>query len=235
MSTPTFSPDEIDIALVTRLIASQFPEWAGLGVRGIHSAGTDNAIYRLGADLLVRLPRHSAAARAVEKELFWLPRLAPKLPLAIPVHLGAGVPGEAFPFPWSVYRWIDGETLADQPDVDLRDAAVRLGRFVMALQRIDPAGGPSSFRGGSVRMLDARVRSEIEDLRSGETLDADLATAVWESTLAAPAWEGQPVWLHADLYPTNLLAQSGALSAVIDFGGLGVATRRATCCPRGRC
>lgn len=224
MSTSKMHPDEIDIdgSLVSPLIAKQFPRWAHLPITKVQSAGTDNAIYRLGDDMAVRLPRLPSAAETVDKEQQWLPRLAPLLPLAIPVPLGKGAPGEGFPHPWSVYRWLDGEDLVDQPDVDLPDAAVQLGRFVAALQRIDATGGPPSFRGGPVSILGDRVRAEIRDLGAEGTVDADLATAAWETALTAQVWDGPPVWVHADLYPVNLLARNGRLTAVIDFGGLGL-------------
>jgi aminoglycoside phosphotransferase (APT) family kinase protein len=202
-------PDEIEIdgALVSRLIAKQFPQWADLPITKVRSAGTDNAIYRLGDNMAVRLPRLPRAAKDVDTEQRWLPRLAPLLPLAVPVPLGKGVPDEAFPFPWSVYRWLDGDNLADKPIVDLHDAAVQLGRFVAALQRIDTTGAPPSFRGGPVGTLDDRVRTEIRDLGADGTVDMDLATAAWQTALTAPAWGGAPVWVHADLYPVNLLAR----------------------------
>jgi aminoglycoside phosphotransferase (APT) family kinase protein len=121
-----------------------------------------------------------------------------------------------------VYRWLHGENLVDRPDVDLSDAARQLGRFIAALRRIDATGGPPSFRGGPVSTLDDRVRAEIRDLGADAAVDADATTAAWETALGAPAWEAPPVWVHADLYPGNLLARRGRLAAVIDFGGLGV-------------
>ena len=161
-------------------------------------------------------------------------RAAPHRPLAVPVPLGAGVPGEGFPFPWSVLRWLDGEDLVARPDVDLRDAAARLGRLVTALRRIDTAGAPLSFRGGPVSALDGRVRREIRDLSADGAVDPDVTDAAWQTAMAAPAWEGPPVWVHADLYPMNLLARGGRLAAVIDFGGLGVGDPPSTCCRPGR-
>ena len=101
------------------------------------------------------------------------------------------------------------------------DTAERVGRFVAALKRIDTTGGPPSFRGGPLSTLDSRVRAEIQVLSAHNTLDPHLATAAWDTALAAPTWHGPPVWTHADLYPTNLLAQHGRLTAVIDFGGVG--------------
>jgi aminoglycoside phosphotransferase (APT) family kinase protein len=138
------------------------------------------------------------------------------------VPLGEGVPGEGFPYPWSVYRWLDGENAVDEPIVDLHDAASQLGRFVAALRRCDTTGGPPSFRGGPVSTLDDDVRTAIRGLGADGTVDAGVATAAWEAVLTAPTWDSAPVWVHADLYPVNLLARQGRLAAVIDFGGLGV-------------
>ena len=224
MSAPKKHPGDIDIdeSLVRRLIANQFPRWAKLPVARVRSAGTDNAIFRLGDDIAVRLPRLSRAADTVDTEQRWLPRLSRLLPLAVPVPLGKGAPDDGFPYPWSVYRWLDGDNLVDRPDVDLDDAARQLGRFVAALRRIDAAGGPRSFRGGPVRTLDDRVRAEIRELGANGAVDADVTTAAWETALGAPTWQTAPVWVHGDLYPVNLLARQGRLAAVIDFGVLGV-------------
>lgn len=216
---------DIDVSLVGRLLAAQFPQWAGLSIEPVHSTGTDNALYRLGDDMAVRLPRILGATGQVEKEHQWLPRLAPFLPLAIPVPIAKGMPAEGYPWHWSVYRWLEGETATIERIADPRQAATGLGQFVAALQRIEPVGGPppgahNSFRGVPLARRDAETRVAIAALRS--TLDADAVTAAWEATLQAPAWQGPAVWLHGDLLAANLLAQNGRLSAVIDFGCLGV-------------
>lgn len=156
----------IDTSLVGRLIAAQFPEWAGLPLEPVRSAGTDNAIYRLGVDLAVRLPRIPAAAGQVDKEHRWLPQLAPLLPLNIPVPLGTGTPGEGYPWPWSVHRWLEGEDLLAEPAVDLHRMAIELGNFVAALQQVDPTGGPppgthNFFRGAPLARRDAATRAAI--------------------------------------------------------------------------
>lgn len=223
MSKPKMYPEEVDVdlSLARRLVAGQFTQWADLPITEFPSAGTDHAIYRLGDELAVRLPRRPSAVPALAKERLWLPRFAQLLPLAIPVPLAQGAPAEGFPFPWSVYRWLDGQNVADHPVADAEDAAARLGRFVAALQRIDTTGAPPTFRGGPLSALDGRVRGEIRDLGAEGLLDPDVATAEWEAAIAAPAWEGPPVWVHADLNPVNLLACGGRLTAVIDFGELG--------------
>jgi aminoglycoside phosphotransferase (APT) family kinase protein len=210
---------------VRRLLVAQFPQWASLPIRPLPSGGTDNAIYRLGNDMAVRLPRIHWAVAQVEKEQKWLPRLAPRLPLAIPFPLAMGTPGEGYPYPWSVYRWLEGENATIERIGDLRQAADDLAQFVIALQRVDATEGPlagphNSFRGVPLAVRDAAVRSAITALHG--VIDTDAATAVWEEALQAPEWHGPPVWIHGDLQSGNLLAVEGRLSAVIDFGCLGV-------------
>jgi len=133
---------DVDVALVGRLLAAQFPQWADLPIEPVHSAGTDNAIYRVGSDMAVRLPRIEGATGQVDKEHQWLPRLAPLLPLAIPVPLAKGTPGEGYPWHWSVYGWLAGENATIERIVDPGQAARDLAQFIAALQRIDPTGGP---------------------------------------------------------------------------------------------
>jgi aminoglycoside phosphotransferase (APT) family kinase protein len=216
---------ETDAALVGRLLAAQFPQWAGLPIEPVASAGTDNALYRLGDDMAVRLPRIHWAAGQVDKEYQWLPRLAPLLPLAIPVPLAKGEPGEGYPWQWSICRWLEGENATLERLADPRQAAIELAQFIAALQRIDPTGGPppgpyNSFRGVPLVMRDTQTRTALASLHG--RIDAGAVTAAWEAALQAPAWQGPPVWIHGDLQSGNLLAQHGRLSAVIDFGCLGV-------------
>ncbi|MEU2507958.1 aminoglycoside phosphotransferase family protein [Streptomyces sp. NPDC007863] len=212
----------IDEALVRRLIAARFPHWAGLDVRAVASAGTDNALFRLGDDLVVRLPKAPWATGQVEKEHRWLPRLAPSLPLPVPVPVGIGAPGEGFGRPWGVYRWLDGADAWTAPVRDLAHAAEELGRFGVALRTADATGGPRSFRGGAVTAWeDGALPSAVKALAAAGLLDERTALAAWDRVLSLPAWDGPPVWLHGDLLPGNLLTRDGRLTAVIDFGGLG--------------
>ncbi|HEX7255567.1 MAG TPA: aminoglycoside phosphotransferase family protein [Gaiellaceae bacterium] len=227
MSGPRMHADELDIdaALVRRLVAAQFPQWAALPVEPVLPWGTENALFRLGVDLVVRLPRRSRTAERLEKEGEWLPRLAPALRLAVPVPLGAGAPGDGYPSTWAVYSWLPGvPATAAAPD-DERRLATDLAQFVADLQRIDPSGGPTPgehnfFRGCPLALRDGSTRESIATLAS--TIDADAVTATWEESLAAPAWERDPVWIHGDLDTRNLLVANGRLRAVIDWGGLGV-------------
>lgn len=227
MSADNMHVDEVDVdlSLVGRLLAAQFPQWADLPLVPVHSAGTDNALYRLGDVLVVRLPRIKGAAGQIDKEQRWLPRLAPHLPLAVPVPRASGVPDEGYPWQWSVYPWLPGENATIVPITDPDQAARDLAHFIAALQRIDPTGGPppgphNFFRGVPLSTRDTQTRTAIASLH--DMLDTRAVTEAWEGALQAPAWGGPPVWIHGDLQPLNLLVQQGRLSAVIDFGGLGV-------------
>lgn len=214
--------DEVDIdeSLVRRLLGTHFPRWADLPVARVDSAGTSNAVYRLGEDMVVRLPRIAGAADDVAKEHRWLPLLAPPLPIAVPVPLGRGGPAAGYPFPWSVYRWLEGETPAVGRIAEPGLLAQDLAEFITALHRIDPADGPPSYRSEPLAARDTATRDAIDALRG--IVDAGAAGAVWEAALEAPAWPGPPVWIHADLQPGNLLTARGRLTAVIDFGCLGL-------------
>ena len=219
--------DEVgtDVSLVGRLLAAQFPQWADLPIEPVSSAGTDNALYRLGDDMVVRLPRIHWANGQVDKEHRWLPRLARHLPLAIPVPLAKGTPGEGYPWQWSVYRWLEGETATLERIADPRQLAIDLAQFITALRDIDtagqlPAGSLRSYRGEPLACRDEETRVAIAACDG--LLDVELVTEVWEAHLQIPAWSGPPVWIHGDIQPGNLLAIQGRLSAVIDFGTLAI-------------
>jgi len=218
--------DEVDInvSLVRRLIAAQFPQWAGLPVTPVVLQGWDNRTFRLGKEMSVRLPSAERYTLQVEKEHRWLPKLAPLLPLPIPIPMAKGAPAAGYPWHWSVYRWLDGEPATAERITDLPQFATALAQFLTALQRIDPAGGPppgrhNFFRGGPLTVYDAETRQAIAALDG--RIDTDAATAAWEAALAA-TWHGAPVWFHGDVAAGNLLVEGGRLSAVIDFGTSGV-------------
>lgn len=216
--------DEVatDVGLVRRLLEMQFPEWAALAIRPVASYGTDHDIYRLGDHLSVRLPRIGWAGGQAAKERQWLPKLAPHLPLAVPVQLAIGRPAESYPFEWSVYEWLPGDNAHGTID-DLDRAAVDLAEFVQALRQVDTSGAhsrPAHGRGAPLAEGDAQVRRCIAEL--GDRVDAAACLRSWEESLAAPRWDGDEVWVHGDLLPGNLLVVGGRLSAVIDWGGLNV-------------
>jgi aminoglycoside phosphotransferase (APT) family kinase protein len=222
-------PDEldIDVSLVRRLLAAQYPQWADLPLRPVVSSGSDNAIYRLGEDMAVRLPlRIGRTEESLDKEAAWLPKLAPLLPLAVPLPLAVGAPGEGYPCRWAVYSWLDGETATVDNLDDPLQAAKDLARFLAALQRIDTAGAPTVgehnfLRGVPLVARDAATRTAIDALDG--KIDVAAVTAAWEAALRAPDWNRPPVWIHGDFSDGNLLATRGRFSGVIDFGGIAVA------------
>jgi aminoglycoside phosphotransferase (APT) family kinase protein len=227
MSPERMHVDEVDLSddLVRQLVTRQFPQWADLPIEPVFPRGTDNALYRLGDDMVVRLPRRPRTSVTLEKEREWLPRLAGYLPLAVPVPLAEGMPAQGYPFAWSVYGWLKGENATIERIADLGQAAIDLAQFVAALQRIDPTGGPppgehNFFRGVPLAKRNDVTRASIASL--GATIDAAAVTEAWEVALSAPEWKRTPVWIHGDLDSRNLLVEGGRLSAVIDWGGLGV-------------
>jgi len=215
--------DEVDTDadLVRRLLAGQFPQWADLPIVRVASAGTDNALYRIGDDLVARLPRIHWAVEKVEYEQRWLPWLAPQLPFPIPAPLALGEPAEGYPHRWSVYRWLEGENATDDHIGDPRQFALDLARFIHAIQRIDAAGGPPAPYGRGVPLETKTVRERIPELEP-HGFDVAALRRAWDAALAAPAWDRKPVWMHGDLQSGNVLVVDGRLSSVIDFGCTGV-------------
>ncbi|CAM5363900.1 Aminoglycoside phosphotransferase family protein OS=Streptomyces tendae OX=1932 GN=GUR47_22995 PE=3 SV=1 [Streptomyces tendae] len=215
----------IDAALVRRLVETQFPQWAAQPLELLDPAGSDHVIYRLGKELSVRLPRHIGAIGQASKEYEWLPRLAPHLPLTVPVPVGVGRPDFGYPWPWAVSRWVDGEMATVEALADSSDAAVQLAEFLSALQRFEPEKIPAqgmgeSLAGQPLTARDPSTRAAIAEVDG--VFDAVAMTELWDAAISAPEWDGPPVWFHGDFHTGNLLTVDGRLSAVIDFGGLGI-------------
>ena len=214
----------IDASLARRLVDAQFPQWADLPIEPVAFDGWDNRTFRLGPALTVRLPTGSWYARQVEKEQRWLPVLAPRLPLPIPTPVAKGEPDAQFPYPWSVYRWLDGE-LASRARIDNPPAfAAALARFLAALGRVDATGGPEPgehnfFRGGPLAHYEEEALGALETL--GDEVPRDDVMPVWNDAMTT-TWERDPVWVHGDVATGNLLVRDGRLAAVIDFGSSGV-------------
>ncbi|MBC2933677.1 aminoglycoside phosphotransferase family protein [Nocardioides sp. zg-1228] len=210
-----------DDETVRRLVAEQLPQWSGLPVRRLPPVGTDNQLFRLGEDLLVRMPRIPGPAATVAFEHTWLPRLAPHLPVAIPAPVALGEPGEGFPWPWTVVPWIEGTT-PTEATYDPERWAVELGTFVRACRAVPGMDAPvkTEGRGAPLAALDAWVREWTARADAG-AVSRDAVLAVWEDALAAPAHDGEPCWFHADLHDGNLLVRDGRLVAVIDWGAAG--------------
>ncbi len=214
----------IDTELARRLIKAQFPQWADLPVTPVEFDGWDNRTFRLGDELTIRLPSAVGYAAAVEKEDRWLPRLAPGLPVPIPEPVGLGQPSAEYPHHWSVRRWLDGATASPTTVQDQAPFADDLARFLLALQAIDPTGGPAAgdhcaHRGAPPAYYDDQTRDALRTLQG--RVDTETASEVWQAALAAPA-SGPAVWFHGDVSIGNLLVRDGRLAAVIDFGTCGV-------------
>jgi aminoglycoside phosphotransferase (APT) family kinase protein len=206
---------EIDEALARRLLARQFPEWADLPLRRVEPSGTVNAIFRLGHELSVRLPRREGPTKPGSKELDWLPKLAPLLPVDVPVPVAQGRPTDDYPWFWEIHRWVEGETVPVE-EIDAIQAARDLASLVRAMQQISPAGAPPG-RGVPLAERDRETRSWLSRFDGDPSV-----TAEWERALAAPPWDGAPVWHHGDLDARNWLVQDGRISGVIDWGAMGV-------------
>ncbi|MFE9424666.1 aminoglycoside phosphotransferase family protein [Kitasatospora sp. NPDC006697] len=218
----------VDESAVRSLLLEQRPDWARLPLARA-GAGTENTMYRLGDDLLLRLPRTPSAAGDLAKERPWLPRLAPRLPFRVPEPVHEGGPGAAYPLPWAAYRWIEGAEPGPGSVDDWPAFGTDLAAFVGALHAVPllgavRAGGLSWYRGGSLRDCAEWVGKAFDGCAALDGLDLDTGKlrALWESALALPEPSGRQVWLHGDLKPTNLLVREGRLHAVIDFGSLSV-------------
>ncbi|HEY9559035.1 MAG TPA: aminoglycoside phosphotransferase family protein, partial [Acidimicrobiales bacterium] len=213
---------EIDITeeLVRGLLAEQHPDLAHLPLRRA-GEGWDNAIFRVGDELCMRLPRRALSAPLVLLEQRWLPVLAPHLPLPVPVPVRAGQPSAALDYPWhwSVCPWLPGSPAESTPFADPLDAARQLGELQAALHRPAPADAPfNPYRGVPLAERDERFRQGLEAL--GDSIDARAALGRWDDLVQTPPWAGPPLWLHGDVHPLNVLVEDGRISAVVDFGDI---------------
>ncbi|GAA3616589.1 aminoglycoside phosphotransferase family protein [Microlunatus ginsengisoli] len=215
----------IDLELVRRLLRGQAPDLAGRDLRPAPAQGTDNLMFILGGDLVVRLPRKAAAVDGLLVERRWLATLAPRLPLGVPLPVVDGEPTSDYPFPWAVCRWLPGAPVA--PGGLRTEDVPRLAEFVRALRAADPTGGPPvppGRRAGPLSAYDAVFERALGPAARVDPglVDQRRARAVWHAARDAPAWSAPGVWVHRDLYGGNLLTAGGRLSGVIDFGGLAV-------------
>lgn len=214
----------VEPALVEQLIADQFPHWSGLTVEPVEESGWDNVTFRLGSELLVRMPSAAEYALAVDKEHRWLPVLASQLPQPVPRPIAKGRPGAGYPFPWSVYGWLQGiPATVDQVTNPVRFAE-DMADFVAALRRVTTAGGPRPgkhnwYRGGPLRTFDGLLHTALTDLDAD--LDTGLVHTIWQRAIRA-RWDGVERWFHGDLSQGNVLLVDGCLAAVLDFGTCGV-------------
>ena len=213
----------IDDQIVRTLIDEQLPDHSALVLRRLQSNGSDNMIYRLGADLCVRLPITPKASAMLIKEVQFIPKL-PDLPLEIPMPLFAGRPIADYQSPRAIYRWIEGESVSDHPIQNELDAAEKLARFVGVLRQADASDAPlygkhNNFRGCPLHQRHKPTVAAIENV--SDLYSAGDLHAIWKLSLSLKEWPHGPVWVHGDIHAANLLTSEGKLSAVIDFGLMG--------------
>lgn len=210
----------IDADLVRALLGSQFPDLADRPITPLTASGTDNALFRLGADLCVRLPRVAWAQATAPREVAILTRLAPIASLPTPRPIGLGAPDCGYPWRFSIVTWLPGRTVETGRLADPLGAAAALADFVAALWRADTRGGPragrDSRRGVPLALRDSDVRAAIQDV--ADLFDPVRVTAVWDRAMAAPVYDGAGRWIHGDLHAGNILVDAEQLSGVIDFG-----------------
>jgi aminoglycoside phosphotransferase (APT) family kinase protein len=209
---------EITEDLVRSLLLEQHPDLAHERLQLIAN-GWDNVIFRLGAELVVRLPRRQLGADLVEHEHRWLPGLVARLPIPIAAPVRTGTPSARYPWAWSICPWFEGDVAADVALADPATDARRLGEFVAAFHAPAPADAPvNPLRGQPMSFLRPRIAENIERLRS--LVDRDEVSRRAAALLDVDDWAGPPVWLHGDLHSANIVVRGGTIVAVLDLGDI---------------
>ena len=227
----------IEIDLVRKLVATDFPQYREMALEKMAKSGSSNVLFRLGNDLLIRMPRQPGGGSSVEKECRWTPELAPHLSVNVPRIIASGRPGFGYGEVWSIVTWLEGDlpyanSSPNSTDSNQLHLAADLADFVRQLRTIDiPQDAKAdvdlrSYRGRALVEYDVQTRINIEQCRDIEGLDVDLdaALAIWESALALPGAKvaASDCWYHGDLVAENLLTNRGHLTGVLDFGGLAI-------------
>lgn len=211
---------EIDVGLVQSLVKNQFPQWADLPIAPVASMGTDNALFRLGDTMQVRLPRIHWAVDAIAKEYKWLPQIAPFVSTSITTPLHLGKPTAEYPYLWAVYNWLDGDNPEPGSSACGPQFAADVANFIKQMRQVTLPDSPQTPRGAPLSTRDEPTRAALKQLEG--MIDVKTAARIWEETLEIPYWDKPPVWVHGDLLPGNMLIKDGHLSGVIDFSCMGL-------------
>jgi len=215
---------DIDENLVRSLLASQCPQWATLSLRRIQSSGTDNALFRLGSDYVVRMPRvewvPGSVEKCINKEYEWVPKIARLLSIPISEPVFKGMPDDVYPWPWLITRWNDGQNPAFEIKNEYDLLARDLANFLNEFHCVSLSGGPASRRGLPLQAVDQETRKAIMQL--DDEIDTRAATLLWNELSGIAYWQCQPVWVHGDFLPGNILINNDRLSAVLDFSDVGM-------------
>lgn len=217
---------EIDEDFVCSLLKSQCPEWAHLPLKPIVSSGTDNALFRLGDSYIVRLPRiewePGSNNKSINKEYEWLPKIIRFLKTSISEPVFKGNSDQFYPWSWLITKWNEGHNPDFEKENEYALLAKDLAHFLNELHRITLTNGPLSRRGVplNTKIVDEETRNAISRLK--EEIDTQAVTALWNQLVNIPAWHKNPVWIHGDFLPGNILVEHDRLSAVLDFTDVGI-------------
>lgn len=207
---------------VKKMISEQFPQYQGLDVIPVVPGGHDNRTFRLGEELVIRIPSAQGYANQVTKEFRWLPTIGNQLDLQITSPIELGQANSYCPFPFTISKWIDGNSLLET-EVNQELIAIELRQFLIDYQAVEVSGVHSCgidtcYRGCNLAVYDYQTRERIHQLMW--ILPADKLLTIWESSLIAE--DVRFCLVHGDIALGNILVHNNKLQAVIDFGQFGM-------------
>jgi len=210
---------EINVELAKKLITEQFPQWEELPISAVSHSGWDNRTFHLGQEMVIRLPSAEKYAPQILKECLWLPKLARQISFKIPKPLGLGYPSETYPWHWSINTWIDGKSLNQDTNVDLKQLAKDLAQFLKEFESLDTTDGPVLEHGNQLRDYTHEINNVLAKMKSSK--ERTIANSIWNKALNTN-WNQKPIWVHGDLAIGNILIENAKLEGIIDFSGLEV-------------
>ncbi|MBY8875913.1 phosphotransferase [Micromonospora sp. PLK6-60] len=204
------------------LLAEQHPDLAGREIAEPFE-GFDMAVFRLGDDLAVRMPRHRASAASLQSEIRWVGQLGERWTFPTQRIVREGRPGAGYPWGWAVTSWLPGELAADRP-LDPA-AAPALGRALAEIHQPAPVDAPfNSEQSIPLAAREPALRQVLPKLPAvgagrGLVVDLDAAAALWRRASGVPD-DAARVWAHADLHPFNVISVDGQFGGIIDWSDI---------------